>query len=74
MYNRSQLFTDLFRFQLQEQAKMWPFLWAGWDARPTQDSFYLKKTTFIVQRTPIYVVFLLTVVNCVSKLRNCVRK
>ena len=37
--------------------------------------FYLKKNpTFIDQQALIYVVFLLTVVNCVNKLRNCMRK
>ena len=37
--------------------------------------FLFKKTpTFIDQGALIYVVFLSTVVNCVNKLRNCVRK
>jgi hypothetical protein len=46
--------------------------------KKAQDFFFkLKKTTFIDQQVLIYVVFLLTVVNCVicvNKLRNCVRK
>jgi hypothetical protein len=44
---------------------------------PAQDFFYFlfKKTpTFMDQRALVYVVFLLTVVNCVNKFRNCVRK
>jgi hypothetical protein len=44
---------------------------------PAQNFFYFlfKKTpTFIDQGALIYVEFLLTVVNCVNKLRNCVRK
>jgi hypothetical protein len=42
---------------------------------PAQDFILIKKNpTFIDQWTLIYVVFLLTVVNCVNKLRNCMRK